>query len=159
MRPITGSALLLALLVLQAASALAGLPTPVNAVVPGHVLLVGLGPAGPDSVSGHVTCIIRDLSNNPIFESVVTFDFSACTDLAIASDQADPRVFTICSNRLVRALTDRNGIAHFTIIGAGTGPERSDLDGSGTVNGVDLSVWAAAYFSGRNAYSPTAFCP
>ena len=136
------------------------------------MMLVGRGPAGPDSVFGHVTCTIRDLVNHPVPGSVVTLDFSECTDLAIASDQADPRLFTNCSARSVSAVTDVNGQAQFTVIGAGTTgpvhPPRSvhiyadgifegsipvavlDRDGKDGLTALDLSLWWADYLSGTD---------
>lgn len=134
--------------------------------------LVGLGPAGADSAMGQATCTIRDLANIPVPGVVVTFDFSACTDLAVASDQGDPRLFTNCPARSVSAMTDANGNARFTIIGRGTAgpvhPSSSlhvyadgvlagspsvgvlERDGSGGLTLADLSFWAADYFSGTN---------
>lgn len=172
MRAIALSTLLTALFMLPAQAALAGFPNPANWTIPSHVTLVGLGPAGPDSATGNVICVIRDLANNPLPGSVVTFDFSACTDLTIATDQGDPRFFTSCPQHCVSAVTDVNGIARFTIVGAGTAgaahPTNSlrvyadgvmagspsvavlDRDGAAGLTSLDLSLWGADFITGTN---------
>lgn len=172
MRPITRCASFLALVAFTVSPAFAGVPNPVNWTIPSHVTLVGLGPAGPDSAVGHVTCVIRDLANNPMPGSVVTLDFSACTDIAIADDQRDPRLFADCSARCVSAVTDVNGIARFTVIGAGTaGPIHPpsalrvyadgyyagspsvavfERDGAGGLTLADLAFWTVDLFSATN---------
>lgn len=155
---------------LWAAPALADVPSPMNHTIPGHVVLVGRGAAGPDSVNGHVYCVIRDLASNPIPGAVVTFDFSAFSDLRIASDQHDPRVTVNCAQRSVSGVTDANGRVNFTILGACTGgppsPRQSlriyadgvilgsptvavlERDGFPGLTLTDLSIWAADWFSG-----------
>ena len=142
---------------------------PINATIPDHVVLVGRGPAGPDSAIGHVTVTIRDFANNPIEGSHVIFDFLACTDMAPAADQRDPRLSVDCSWPHVTAVTDANGIARLTVLGAGASgpatppgafkvyadgvllgfPRLSVLERDG-VNGLtlaDLGFWAADLFS------------
>ena len=119
---------------------------------------------------GQMICTIRDLTNIPVPGSVVTVDFTDCTDLAIASDQHDPRVFVNCGPRTVSAVTGVNGQARFTLIGTGTpGPAHAshslriyadgvlmgslgvgvfERDGVGGLTLADLAYWAQDYFSG-----------
>jgi hypothetical protein len=160
-----------AALTLAAASpALANTPSPMNHTIPTHVVLVGHGPAGPDSATGHVYCIIRDLAANPIPNAHVRFDFSGCPDLTIATDQRDPRVTVNCAVRGVTAVSDENGRVDFTILGACTGGSPSppqclriyadgvllgsppvavlERDGFPGLALTDLSLWAADWFSG-----------
>lgn len=153
-----------------ATCAAANTPSPMNHTIPNHIVLVGRGAAGPDSVNGHVYCVIRDLANNPIPGAVVTFDFSAFSDLRIAADQHDPRVTVNCAQRSVSGVSDANGRVDFTILGACTGgppsPPRSlriyadgvllgsptvavlERDGFPGLTLTDLSIWAADWFSG-----------
>lgn len=169
MRTTIGIALA-ALALASASAALANTPSPMNHTIPTHVVLVGHGPAGPDSVTGHVYCIIRDLASNPVPNSEVRFDFSGCTDLTIATDQRDPRLTVNCAQRTVTAITDQNGRVDLTIMGAATGgppsPRQSmriyadgvligsppvavlERDGFAGLTLADLSLWAADWFSG-----------
>lgn len=157
---------------LAAGSSQADPPSPGNSTIPDHVTLVSLGPAGPDSVAGHFVVVFRDLANQPVPGVVITLDFAACTDVAIAPDQRDPRLVVNCSSRTVSAVTDVNGTASFTILGARafgppSGPNSLriygdgvmlgslsasmfDLDGTGGVTLGDLGAWASDFFSGTN---------
>ena len=170
MRRVARLALFLALLALPARSAFAGPPSPGNSTIPYHVLLVGLGPAGPDSAIGQAAVAYRDLANHPIPGAVVTLDFSACNDLVLASDQLDPRLFTNCAANTVSAVTDANGVARFTIMGSGIAAPAHlpqalhvyangewlggvavgvlERDGSAGLTLADLAYWAADYFGG-----------
>jgi hypothetical protein len=145
---------------------------PANSTIPGHVTLVCLGPAGPDIVLGRCSVTLRDLANNPVMGSVVTFDFSNCFDMRIAADQHDPRLTVNCATRTVSAMTDLNGVALFTVIGTGIGGPASpssalkiyadgvllggvsvavlDRDGVGGLTGMDLAQWAGDLWAGTN---------
>lgn len=171
MRPITSFVTFLALLVLTSQLALADVPSPFNWLIPSHVRIVGVGSAGPDSVLGHVECVIRDLAMNPMPGAIVTFDFYECTDLVLASDQQDPRLSVNCAYRGVSAVTDEHGIARFTILGAGTqepahAPHSLNVyadgvfagspsvavferDGAGGLTLADLAYWTLDLFSGE----------
>lgn len=154
---------------LTPAMARADLPPVGNSTIPTHVVLVGLGPAGSDSVTGSAVVTVRDFANNPVPGSVVVFDFSACTDMAIATDQRDPRLSENCGSRTVAAVTDANGIARLTVLGTCTNgppsgpgsfkifadgvllgsPRLSALerDGANGLTLADLSYWTADFFS------------
>jgi len=166
-------AALLVSAVCVASTARADFPTPANSTIPLHVNLVGHGPAGPDSAMGRCEVIFRDLANNPIPGAVVAFDFGMVGDMTIASDPLDPRLTVNCLTRMVTAVTDVNGRAVFTVVGAGIpgrpasaqpafriyadgillgSPTLSafDLDGVGGVDMNDLALWFADYISGAN---------
>ncbi len=173
MRLIAGFACVALSLAATAPAVRADVPSPMNHTIPSHVVLVGRGAAGPDSAIGHVYCVIRDLANNPIAGAHVTFDFSAVTDMRLAADPLDPRLTVNCAQRTVTAVTDQNGRADFTIMGACTGgppsPPQSlriyadgvllgsppvavlERDGFPGLTLTDLSIWAADWFSGLNA--------
>lgn len=170
MRLIAGFACVALSLAAAATDVRADVPSPMNHSIPSHVVLVGRGAAGPDSAIGHVYCVIRDLANNPVPGSFVIFDFSAFSDLRIAADQLDPRLTVNCAQRTVSSVTDANGRADFTIMGACTGgppsPRNSlriyadgvllgsppvavlERDGFPGLTLTDLSIWAADWFSG-----------
>ena len=158
---------------LFAATAHAGWPSPANSTIPGHVNLVGLGPAGPDSAFGHCEVIFRDLANNPMPGVEIALDFSDVSDMTIATDPHDPRLTVHCSPRMVTAVTDQNGRAVFTVIGSAIpgrpaspvyafklyadgillgSPTLSafDMNGQGGVDPTDLSLWSADFFSVTN---------
>ncbi len=158
-------------LIALASAAPAGADTPPgnNSTIPGHVVLVGLGAAGPDSATGHCTVTVRDFTNTPVPNSQVLVDFSECTDMAFAADQRDPRLAVNCGLRRVSAVTDANGIARFTLLGSVTSGAPSPLwavkiyadgvllgyprvsalerDGVGGLTLNDLAHWTADFFS------------
>jgi len=161
---------LVALSIAAPFAARADLPPTWTSTIPAHVVLVGHGPAGPDSATGHCVVTVRDLANYPVPGSVVTFDFSACGDMAPAADQHDPRLAVNCEQGLVSAVTDANGNAHFTVIGAAV-PGTSSLqycfriyadgvllgsprlatlerDGAPGLTALDLSAWTLDFFTG-----------
>jgi hypothetical protein len=41
----------------------------------------------------------------------------------------------------------------------GTNPDRGDFDNSGATDGLDISIWAAVFFSGRSDQSAATYCP
>jgi len=172
MRPIMSFTLFLALTALPVQTAFAGPPSPGNSTIPSHMLVVGQGPAGPDSAMGQAACAYRDLANHPIVGAIVTLDFSACNDLVLASDQLDPRLATNCAAKTVSAVTDANGVARFTIMGSaiaapahppqalhisaneeylgGVAVGVLERDGSAGLTLADMAYWAADYFGSTN---------
>src|SRR5213593_3333775 len=90
---------------------------------PSCIRLIGerSGVADP---AGEFTMTVRGLANNPIANSHVKIDFSACSDIHIA-DQASqlsgPGVSTMtvdCVNHTISAFTNANGVVTFRIIGS-----------------------------------------
>ena len=157
-----------------ASSAIAKLPDPASCEVPDHVVLVARQADGTADPFGTFSILIRNLAGNPQPNTYVLLDFTACPDLRICSDQGDPNVSVDCSYRSVRAFTGMDGRVTFTIIGSAinsggspgaTGPNVNvyadgvflktirvaaiDEDGAGGVDGADLSLFLADYFSGQ----------
>lgn len=147
-------------------------PEPPNGIIPAHVNVVGFGPGGPDTQTGQVTVIVRDLANNPIPGVQIAFDFSGCPDVSIATDQHDPALAVNCGFRHVTGITGADGSAALTIVGGGTsapaGPPQAlsiygdgvflgrvsvgvlDRDGVGGLSGQDLSLWVTDLFALTN---------
>ncbi len=202
---------LLLLAVAAASPALAQLPPYANSLVPTHVNLVGWNGVSADSAHGRCTVEVRNLANEVVPGVPVTLDFSSCTDLRVAADQHDPRLVVGCSGATVTCTSDAQGIASFTIVGASysraasttsqramidiggsyagnppvaafdldgsggltlldlslwgqdyfsaTNPSRSDYDGNGVVSLLDLSAWSRAYFAGGSLLSGATYCP
>jgi hypothetical protein len=112
---------LFVLLVLGAEAAHADVPSPGNSSEPAGLSLVGYSGTTADPL-GAATFVIRHYSGTPMNGASVTLDFGACTDMRLSADAPDPGLILLCSNHLVRALTDRNGEVTFHIVGAGNGP-------------------------------------
>lgn len=147
-------------------------PSPWASTFPDRVVLVGRGPAGADSAAGHFECRIRDPWNNPVPFVTVIFELEAGSDFRIAADQSDPRLRVVCSHQTVYTITGADGVAPFTIVGAGRQPWPApgavnrfavsvdgqpfthvacialDLDGRYGVNLADVAYWGADLFGG-----------
>lgn len=152
-------------------SAHAAPPVWVNPL-PIGIRLVGCGPAGPDSASGHIRFRIVDLYQMPIPNSLVVLDFHYCTGVTLAMDQQDPRLVVNCAARTVSTRSDVGGYASFTVMGSGTaGPADAgsnlrvyadgvllgtlrlaalERDRLGGLTLADLAIWAADYFGDAN---------
>lgn len=147
-----------------------GVPSWPNSTVPDGIFLVGLGPAGPDSATGHFEIVVRDWVNQPVGYVTVILEFAGAGDYLIATDQMDPRLHVRCDHRTVYTVSDGAGVARFTIVGAARYPPpfpgsnnvvgvsidgssfgstrcRSfDLNGTGGVSLPDVSVWGSDFF-------------
>jgi hypothetical protein len=157
------------LLVLGAAVAHADVPSAATSTKPPGLLLAGHTGSTADPLASE-TFVIRHVSGTPMFGAVVTIDFSACSDVRLSADALEPGFFLDCAHKMIRGTTDQNGRVTFRIVGAASGsaaralpacaavfadgvlfPSLSasafDLDGSGGVNGLDLSIAAQAAFS------------
>lgn len=97
--------LLVAVGLVAASAAMAGIPSAANCTVPAFVKVVGTN--GVVDPLGLGTVTVRDLGNLPIAGSVVTLDFVNCTDMAT------------CSGGVVSATTNGSGVATFTATGGG----------------------------------------
>jgi hypothetical protein len=131
------SALLCSTLFLLPAVARSGVPSPGNSTVP--QCLLGC-PAG-DFI---ITIVVRDLASNPVVNSTVLLDFSACPAFTICTPEStDPYIYD-AGTRTVRAVTDASGTVRFPLRAGGV---------CGTANGV--SVFAdGVYLAGRTFASP-----
>jgi len=140
--------LLVALGLVAASTAMAGIPDAAHCTVPTWVEVVGTNAGVPDP-RGTFTVTVRDIGNIPISGSVVTLNFTACTDMKLCSGAG-----VTCPFALVSATTLGSGVATFTVIGGGlhpggvfAGPStacceiRADgyLLGSASVNVYDLN--------------------
>ncbi len=154
----------------------ADIPEPPQSSIPCQINLVGSTGGVADGI-GETQVVIRDFARNPLAGAVVTIDFSACTDLRIATSQPFPGVEAHCDAPIgtVTATTNAAGIATFRIVGgarnsAGGAPGAGyqcalvyadgvligrvnigafDQNGIGGVNPVDVSVWLMDFFTGQ----------
>jgi len=195
-----------------ASNANAKIPDPNNSDVPDHIVLVAREADGSADPFGTFTILVRDLSGDPQEYSNVVLYFRDCPDVRICSGQ-DPGLDVYCEGRAIRGYTGLDGRVTFRVIGCannlGASPgataagvdvyadgvflrtiraavldengangldgadlslfladyfsgqpfARSDFDGDGTVSGNDLSVWHAAFFGGNSVQSGTPTCP
>jgi len=134
--PLLRSLLLCAMLTLPAVAA-SGVPSPSNSTVP--FCLLGC-PAG-DMV---ITIVVRDLANNPVTNSTVVLDFSACPAFTLCPvEPTDPYIYDAPS-RTVRAFTDASGTVRFPLRAGGV---------CGTANGVRVFA-DGVFLAGRTFASP-----
>jgi hypothetical protein len=147
-------------------------PSPPNWTTPSCITLVGSHGGVPATAYGQFTLTARDLANNPLVGVTTVLDLSACLDLEICADQLDPDAIVNCAAKTVTKLTGANGQVTFTVLGCGNGRPAStllnggriygdgvlvaspsvstfDLDGSGGVNGNDMSLWLGDFFTGQ----------
>jgi hypothetical protein len=158
-------------LVLGAAAAHADVPNAAASTKPPGLLLVGHTGSTADPL-GSETFVIRHLSGAPMYGAVVTIDFSGCGDVRLSADALEPGFILDCGHKLIRGTTDQNGRVTFRIVGAASGSgaralpacaavyadgvpfpslgaSTFDLDGSGGVNALDLSIVFSDMHSGH----------
>ena len=119
-------ATLLSVCGLVAASvAMAGVPSAGNSTIGTGITLVGTA-GGVVDVKGQKLIVVRDALNNPVQNSTVTINFTACTtagaELRLCSTQPQAGVGVSCGNHEVVALTDASGIATFRVVGNALNP-------------------------------------
>lgn len=146
------------------------IPSVVNSTIPTHIVLVGHAGTTPDRAVGEAIVQPRDLANQPLFGTTITFDFGGCTGVRLSTESLDPAVVPMCASRSWSTLSDLQGVARLTVLGGSTGaaaPAVSrvhiyadgvllgtlpvatyDLDGNGGVNSADLALWMDDYGSG-----------
>lgn len=146
-------------------------PSPFYSVFPARIALVGHGPSGADSVSGHFEILVRDWLDQPVPYVTVICELAAGSEFRIASDQLDPRLRVVCAHQTVYTVTGADGVGSFTIIGGGRQPLPPpgsantvlfsidgipfgsapcfafDLDGANGVGLADVSLWSTDFFS------------
>lgn len=170
------SAILLTALGLGLATrAAASPPDPFNSEVPDLITLVARGPDGGPDPLGTFTVVVRDFNNVPHEGVDVVLDFHDCPDIRVCADQGDPNVVVDCTGRLIRAVSDRSGLATFRVMGSATNLGASpgsvgpcldvfgdgvffkvvrvatlDQNGLGGADGGDFSLFLADYFSGQS---------
>jgi hypothetical protein len=113
--------------ILGAAPAFAGLPSPGNVVIStNRINLVGyssfaadpLNAADSTEYKAKLTVTVRDLANNPIPGLPVVIDFSGCTsDVRISAAQSYHAQTTGCASALVQDYTTADGSVSFVVMG------------------------------------------
>jgi hypothetical protein len=144
---------------------------PVIVGEPGGIPLVGHSGDVPDPLGAVTFTVVEKWTGVPYAYLAVTIDFSGCADVGVSSDVVASGEQLDCARHQVTAVTDAQGRVRFTIVGGSHGAARStgpcatvniagylfpplvvsayDLDGVNGVNAIDLSIAAAAVFSGR----------
>ncbi len=112
------AALMAALGLLVSAAAMASVPSPCNSTLPCGIQVIGSS-AGAADPNGAFSITVRDLANNPVANSSVVLDFSACcNDVRLSSTQLDPGLTLV--GKTVRAIANGSGVASFKVMGAAT---------------------------------------
>jgi len=145
-RTISRATLLLAMGVLVASAAMAGVPNAANSPLPAATagIFITGNAAGTDPQSTTIT--VRDAANNTVANSVVVINFTNCNDyVQLANNQAGVN----CGARSVSATTNGSGVAVFHISGVGrdgsTAPT-GQFCASVTADGVPLGTMIASAF-------------
>jgi len=149
--------LLVALGLVAATVATAGIPDAAHCTFPTFIKVVGTKATVPDP-AGTFSITVRDIGNFTISGSVVTLNFTACTDMKLCNGTG-----VTCAPAMVTATTNGSGVATFTVVGGGLHPGgtfagpglgcvemRADgyLLGTATANVYDLN--GATVGSGKN---------
>jgi len=108
-----------------ASSALAGIPSPANSTIPAFIKVVGTRATVPDPL-GTFTVTVNDVGPFPVVGSVVTLNFSACTDMFLCQ-----LANVTCGPGIVSATTNSLGVATFTVVGGGLCPGTTGFAGPG----------------------------
>jgi hypothetical protein len=159
---------------LAAGAAFASVPSPANSSCPTCFSLVGDDGLGTIDPLGEFCVEVRDLANQPINNSLVVVDFSACSNLVLCENNEAGFVVD-CQTQTVRGFTV-NGLICFRIKGyannsGGNNPPYNpyncakifadgvllcqpsvaayDMDGNGG-GPADLSAWLNDFFNGPN---------
>jgi hypothetical protein len=109
--------LLVALGLVAASAATAGIPSAANCTVPTFIKVVGTNGGTPDP-RGTFSITVRDIGNFPCANSNVVLNFSACTDMRLCSGAA---VVCAAPSR-VTGITNGSGVVTFTVVGGGLHP-------------------------------------
>lgn len=114
------ASLLCAVGLLAASAAMAGVPNSAQSTQPLGISLVGTaaGVADP-AAQGAATYTIRDAALNPVANSVVTMNFTACTDVRLCSLSQPAGMTVNCAAKTVSGTTNASGVVTFRIVGGG----------------------------------------
>jgi hypothetical protein len=100
-----------------------GVPSPPNCDLPKGIPYVGVGTTGFVDRLGQWTVTVRDNLHQPVMNSVVEVHLcEGSGDMKMCATQAFAGVGWRCSDRLVDALTDANGVATFRVVGFAANP-------------------------------------
>lgn len=108
--------LVVALGLVAASAAVAGIPNAANCTVPAFVKVVGTRVGVPDPV-GTYSVTVRDIGNFPVAGSVVSLDFTSCTDMKLCQ-----AANVICTPAQITVTADGSGVATFIVVGGGLCP-------------------------------------
>jgi hypothetical protein len=134
---------------LAAGAAMAGVPTAGNSTLGDPLVNLRAYNGSPSAAavdqSLPKTIIVRDAANNPVPNSVVVLNFSACHaagDIRIGSTQP-AGFFTNCAAKTISGVTDAAGTVVFRVVGAsntssGANPGAGELCCTVTADGVAL---------------------
>jgi hypothetical protein len=103
---------------LAASLATAKIPDPPRCTIPKWVEISGLTSTGAPDPAGRYCVVLRDFANNPLAGRTVVLDFSDCCDVSICQDPIPGQTLTSCTPPKVSAMTNAQGMACFTIVGA-----------------------------------------
>jgi hypothetical protein len=111
---------------LVSAAAMASVPTACNSTFPCGIPVVGQTAGVADGL-GQFTITVKDLANNPVANSSVVIDLSACcNDIHLSSTQWGAGVTVDVPTKTVRVIGNASGVATFRIMGGsdanGTSP-------------------------------------
>lgn len=167
------------LLAIATTPAFADQPPLTNCSIPTLVPVVGRSGTTPDSTTGSIEVIVRELASNPIAGSDVRLEFSVTTEVRLAATPLDPALSSDCGGRVLSKRTDAAGRVRFVVLGAGRGSAglpgpvtvvvradgvvlgsvpvvTYDLDGENGTGANDLSVWlsdvGSLQYYGRGDY-------
>lgn len=153
--------LLVALGLVAASAAMAGIPNAANCTVPTFIKVVGANGSVADS-RGTFSITVRDIGNVVVPNSVVTLNFTSCTDMRLCSGG----VGVTCTPAQVTGTTNVSGVVSFTVVGGGlhtggivTGPGagcitiRADGYVIGTATAVVFDLNGAVVGTGKNGVS------
>lgn len=113
---------------LAASAAFAGVPSAGTSTLGANINLCGTNGAGTIADPAAVvlkTITVRDAASNPVPNSVVVINFSACTsppaapqDGRLSSNQPFAGMFVNCAAKTVSAVTNGSGVASFRVVGS-----------------------------------------
>jgi hypothetical protein len=127
-----------ALGLVAATVAMAGIPDAAHCTFPTFIKVVGTKATVPDPL-GTFSITVRDIGNIPVSGSVVTLNFNAATDMKLCNGTG-----VTCAPAVVSATTNASGVATFTVIGGGLHPGGS-FAGPGF---GDIEIRASGYLLG-----------
>jgi hypothetical protein len=105
---------LVALGLVAASAAMAGIPSPANCVFGDWINVVGNLGGTPDPV-GAYTVTVNDVGNFPVIGSTVTINFVGATDIRLCTDVAPVGQTNTCN--VATAITNGSGVASFIVCG------------------------------------------
>src|SRR5262245_61617162 len=95
-------------------------PSASTSHIPSHILLVGRSGALGDTAVGAFTVVVHDVANVPVPGSTVEVRILNCPGARLSSIAYDPGSSIRCGTHGVQEVTDANGEARITVVGAGT---------------------------------------